>query len=246
MPDFLRPEAFPPRVRAAVSPRAGGVSRGRYASLNLGDHVGDNPARVAENRRRVRRMFDLPGEPRWLEQVHGSSVAREAAVPGRAAARADAAVTREPGVVLAVLTADCLPVLVASRDASEVAVAHAGWRGLAAGVLEAALAAMDHLPADLVAWLGPAIGAEHYEVDGTVREAFAAGPGMPDGFRPSGRRGHWQCDLAALARARLAAAGVARVSGGKRDTFAEPARFFSFRREGETGRMAAFIWRDAR
>ncbi|MDN5864338.1 MAG: peptidoglycan editing factor PgeF [Gammaproteobacteria bacterium] len=244
MPDRLLPESFPAGVRAAATTCGGGVSTGRYAGLNLGDHVGDDRDHVSENRRRLRRALGLPAEPRWLSQVHGADVARQGPTAELPQSRADAAVTCEAGVVLAVLTADCLPVLLAAADGSEIGVAHAGWRGLAAGVIEAALAAMSAPPAGLVAWLGPAIGAAHYEVDAAVHDAFRDSPGAEAAFAPCRRNGHWHCDLVALARARLAAAGVPRVSGGAWDTFAEPDRFFSFRRDGQTGRMASLVWID--
>jgi len=241
-PDCLRPTAFPAGIGAASSTRAGGVSTGRYTSLNLGMHVGDDAACVAENRKRLGQFLSLPAEPRWLEQVHGTRVigcpSEAPAVPPRA----DAAVSRESGVVLAVMTADCLPVLLAARDGTVVGVAHAGWRGLAAGVIEATLAAMRVEPTEAIAWLGPAIGPAHYEVGSEVREAFTGSPGADAGFVPAARAGHWHCNLGALARARLVAAGVGSISGGDRDTFAEPGRFFSWRRDGETGRMASLIW----
>jgi YfiH family protein len=240
-PPWLRPDwDAPPGVRAAVTTRAGGVSSGRYASFNLAAHVGDDPAGVAANRVRLRQGLTLPGEPRWLRQAHGASVAYfDGSAP--TAPSADAAVTFEPGVVLAVLTADCLPVLFAARDGSAVGIAHAGWRGLAAGVIEATLAALALPPESLRVWLAPAIGPRHYEVGEEVHEAFVSSPGIEKAFAPT-QKGHWHCDLAALARARLAAAGVRDVAGGHWDTFADPRRFYSHRREGETGRMASLVW----
>ena len=231
----------PATVHYACTLRTGGVSAPPFASLNLGLHVGDAPAAVAENRRRVQAALALPRAPLWLDQVHGTRVAdadREAAP-----AAADAAVTREPGRVLAIQVADCMPVLFASDDGRVVAAAHAGWRGLAAGVLEATVAAMKLDPQRIHAWLGPAIGAQHFEVGAEVRAAFVAqDPEAADGFT-SNARGRWQCDLLRLARARLAASGVGRVSAANLCTYAQAERCFSYRRDGRTGRMAALIWR---
>jgi YfiH family protein len=215
-----------------------------FDSLNLGAHVGDSPSAVAENRRRVRTLLSLPAEPAWLEQVHGARVADLDAPGGASLAPADAVITCRPGKVCAVQVADCLPVLLAARDASAVAVAHAGWRGLAAGVLEATVAKLAVSPRELIAWLGPAISARYFEVGGEVRAAFLGGdPGAASAFTPN-PRGRWQCDLGALARRRLAALGVTEVSGGTWCTYAEPARFFSYRRDGRCGRMGALVWLD--
>jgi purine-nucleoside/S-methyl-5'-thioadenosine phosphorylase / adenosine deaminase len=241
--EVLTPEwRVAPTVRAAFTLRSGGVSAAPFDSLNLGAHVGDVAAAVAENRRRVRLRLGLPAEPAWLEQVHGTRVADLDGSGAEARAPADAVLTRAPGRVCVVQVADCLPVLFAARDASAVAVAHAGWRGLAAGVLEATVARLGVLPANLCAWLGPAISARHFEVGCEVREAFLArDPGSGAAFELNAR-GRWQCDLAALARRRLKALGVAEVSGGLGCTYADSARFFSFRRDGRCGRMAALIW----
>jgi hypothetical protein len=238
MPDWRVPAA----VHAAFTLRTGGVSAAPFGSLNLGAHVGDSPAAVAENRRRVRVRLDLPAEPAWLEQVHGTRVA-DLDAPGEAGrAPADAVVTRRAGRVCAVQVADCLPVLLAARDASAVAVAHAGWRGLAAGVLEETVAKLGVAAGGLIAWLGPAISAAHFEVGSEVREAFlSADPGASGAFALN-QRGRWQGDLVALARRRLTALGVTEVSGGTWCTYADPARFFSFRRDGRCGRMAALVW----
>jgi YfiH family protein len=230
----------PAGVRAAFTLRAGGVSVAPYASLNLGAHVGDAPASVAENRRRVAAALRLPAEPAWLEQLHGTLVAdldAQARVPA-----ADAALTRRRGRVCAVQVADCMPVLLAARDASVVAVAHAGWRGLAAGVLEATVRALAVAPAQLLAWLGPAIGTEHFEVGAEVRAAFMAHDARAASAFSANARGRWQCNLAALATARLHALGVRAVSGGQWCTYADADRFFSYRRDGRTGRCAALIW----
>lgn len=243
VPEVLTPEWRAPRaVHAAFTLRGGGVSVAPFDSLNLGAHVGDSPAAVAENRRRVRVGLNLPAEPAWLDQVHGTRVADLDAPGETGRAPADAVITRRAGEVCAVQVADCMPVLFAERDASAVAVAHAGWRGLAAGVLEATVAKLGIARGGLIAWLGPAISVRHFEVGGEVRAAFLPGdPGAAAAFAPNAR-GRWQCDLGALARRRLAALGVTEVSGGTWCTYADPARFFSFRRDGRCGRMAALIW----
>jgi hypothetical protein len=254
--DWIVPEwPAPAAVRALVTTRAGGVSAGPYATMNLGfatpaRTTGDAPSAIAENRRRLDGF--LPSPPVWLDQVHGTTVATidgANAIAARAVPPvADAAVTRERGVVCAVLTADCLPVLFADRAARAVGIAHAGWRGLAAGVLEAtvaALAAQGVAPADLLVWLGPAIGPAAFEVGADVVAAFrATDPGAGASFVPQAG-GRWHADLYALARRRLAAAGVGSVAGGGLCTHADAARFYSYRRERETGRMAALVWLDA-
>jgi len=238
--EILRPDwEAPAAVGAAATTRSGGVSEGSFASLNLGDHVGDDPAAVAENRRRLTEALDLPGEPAWLAQVHGTRVV--AARPGGTSAEADAAVTREPGVVCAVLTADCLPVLLASRRGDEVAAVHAGWRGLANGVVAAALQAMETAPAELLAWLGPAIAQPAFEVGSEVRERFVERDVVNAAFFAPNDRGRWQADLAGLARRELEAAGVT-VSGGGFCTHDETERFFSYRRDGDCGRQATLVW----
>lgn len=241
MHDWIVPDwPAPSGVRALVTTRSGGVSAAPYATLNLGAHVGDSADAVAENRARLRRH--LPAEPCWLEQIHGTAVA-DADHAGRGVPRADAAVARQPGRVCAVLTADCLPVLLCRDDGAVVAAAHAGWRGLAAGVLEAAVAAMDGPAHRLLAWLGPAIGPQAFEVGPEVRDVFVAhDAAAAQAFAP-GRGDRCFADLYRLARLRLAAAGVMRVSGGGWCTFGDAARFYSYRRDGRTGRMATLIWR---
>jgi polyphenol oxidase len=240
--DWLRPDwPAPAHVRALVTTREGGVSRDAYASLNLGAHVGDDPAAVAENRRRLVEAAALPAEPIWLSQVHGLGVAKLAA-DSKPGIEADAAMTDSPGVVCAVLTADCLPVLFCDRLGTRVATAHAGWRGLAGGILEASVEAMDTPPEDLHAWLGPAIGPAAFEVGDEVREAFVARhPAANTAFIPS-PAGRWLADLYTLARLRLAACGVRSVHGGGECTFTDAQRFYSYRRDGDTGRMASLVW----
>jgi YfiH family protein len=230
----------PGNVRSASTTRSGGVSVPPYDTFNLAEHVGDSPAAVAANRTRLRQRLDLPSEPLWLEQVHGRKVVDADTAGLRPAA--DASFSRRPGRVCAVMTADCLPVLLCDRAGTAVAAAHAGWRGLAAGVLEASVEAMAVDPGQLLAWLGPAIGAQAFEVGGEVRTAFtAAHARAADAFtvRPNGR---WLADIYALARIRLQAAGVGAVYGGGRCTCSEPDAFFSYRREQVTGRMASLIW----
>lgn len=229
----------PGGIVAGCTIRTGGVSEGPYRSLNIGDHVGDDPAAVVENRRRFLAACELPNEPGWLNQVHGTRVVIDPA----AGDEGDAALTRTPGVVCAVMVADCLPVLLCSDDGREVAAAHAGWRGLAGGILESTIAAFDAAPGQLSAWLGPAISQDAFEVGAEVREAFLqADEASAADFSPN-ENGRWQADLFGLARRRLAAAGVGSLFGGGLCTYTEPARFFSYRRDGQCGRMAAFIYR---
>lgn len=231
----------PGRVRALTTLRTGGVSGGPFASLNLGARVGDDPGAVATNRQRLAAAAGLPAEPVWLKQVHGVRVV-QADPPNVREADADAAVTDQPGVVCAVLTADCLPVFLARMDGSAVAVAHAGWRGLAAGVIESTIAALDPAHGPLAAWLGPAIGPDAFEVGPEVREAFVdCHADDASAFHP-GHGDRYLADLYALARARLSRAGVTTVSGGGHCTYAEEAAFFSHRRDGLSGRMASLIW----
>ena len=245
---ILTPEwPAPPGVRAAFTLRSGGVSAPPFDSLNLGAHVGDEAQAVAENRRRVRAQLRLPEEPAWMAQVHGIDVL-DLDAPGQGAATAvasaDAAFTRRTGRICTVQVADCLPVLLAARDGSAVAAAHAGWRGLAAGVLEATVRRLAVEPGQLLAWLGPGIGPAHFEVCQEVRRAFLMRDVAAAGAFTDNPRARWQCDLVALARARLAALGVAAVFGGEWCTYADATRFFSYRRDGRCGRMAALIWRE--
>lgn len=284
----LRPDwPAPAGVRAMVTTREGPAPvRDSPYGFNVGTRCGDDPAAVARNRAFLRDALQLPAEPCWLHQVHGTRVVafdspRPNLAPqageqdGRATRKdafalplageggphavrtgegnaaqdlpepeADAAVTRTPGVVLAIQTADCLPVLFRADDGSEIAVAHAGWRGLAAGALENTLAAMRAPRASIVAWLGPAIAARSYEVGGEVCEAFIAHDAAARSAFTATRPGHWWCDLYALARQRLDAAGIQRVSGGNFDTFTDP-RLHSYRRDGaRSGRMVSLVWLD--
>lgn len=246
-----------------------GVSKVPFDTFNMGNCTaveGDDPADVARNRDLLVEHARLPAEPRWLRQVHGAGVVRfggEAGVPAGTASRetgsgsqagsdpiaaaspeADASVTSDPGVVLAILTADCLPVLFCADDGSEVAAAHAGWRGLADGVLEATVAAMRTPPERIRAWLGPAAGPQRYEIGVEVYDAFVSRDWGAGSAFTSTREHHWHVDLYALARRRLAAAGIAadQVTGGDLCTLAAPDRFFSHRRDKRTGRMVSLVW----
>lgn len=257
LPDALRPAwAAPPNVVALMSTRAGGISAAPFDSLNLrppalpGDAV-DDPAAVRENQRRF--AAALGAQPVWLDQVHGADVVRLTAAdlqPGRPHPQADASVSTEPGVACAVLVADCLPVLLCSANGRAVGAAHAGWRGLAAGVVEHTLQALcvaaGCRPDEVLAWLGACIGPQQFEVGADVLEAFGADPAAPDPARfvhrprPDGAP-RWLANLPRLARDRLQYAGVVDISGGERCTVSEPSRFFSYRRDRITGRMAAAI-----
>lgn len=244
----------PPGIGALTTLRhcdGAGISVAPFDSFNLGNHVGDSgddPHAVEANRRALIDRFALPTTPRWLQQVHGVDVVRfERCItsvrrPDPGVPRCDAAVTSDRGVVLAVLTADCLPVLLCAQDGSEVAAAHAGWRGLASGVLEATVASMRTPAEQLIAWMGPAAGPRAYEVGAEVRDAFMTDdPADATAFAPT-RPEHWLCDLYMLARRRLVRCGVASVHGGDRCTIGEPERFFSHRRDGRSGRMATLVW----
>ena len=252
---LLRPD-WPavPGVHALTTLRGPhGHSQDAYARFNMGVHAGDDPRRVLDNRRDLAAGARLPSSPHWLRQVHDVRVhevrrprpfVRDAddAAPDADAPAADAAITRVPGAVLAILTADCLPVLFAARDGRAVGAAHAGWRGLAAGVLEATLRELAVPPTGIVTWIGPGIGAACYEVDVRVREAFLVRDADADVAFAATRPGHWHCDLALLARLRLRRAGVTDVYGGGFDTFGD-ARFYSYRCDGaRSGRMATLIW----
>jgi YfiH family protein len=242
--DWIAPDwGAPANVHAFVTTRNGGVSTGAHATLDLGGtgNRAEHAAAIAENRRRVERF--LPSPPRWLSQIHGHDVVDADAASPALVPRADAAVTRQPDIVLAIRVADCMPVLFAHRDGVAIAAAHAGWRGLAGGVLERTLEAMRCEPGDVVAWLGPAIGRTAFEVGADVHDAFVrddAGANLA--FAPL-RPGKWLADLDALARRRLSRAGVGSVVSSNLCTHGDPARFFSYRRDGASGRMAAFVWR---
>ncbi|MCC6534166.1 MAG: peptidoglycan editing factor PgeF [Burkholderiales bacterium] len=238
-PDWIVPH-WPAhhRVRAFITTRSGGASAGPYASFNLGDSTGDDPAAVRENKRRLHAL--LPAPPRWLRQVHGASVVRADEIDG--AIDADASYTCQAGVVCAVKIADCMPVLLSRANGACVGIAHAGWRGLAAGVVERTVAALGGEPHAVLAYLGPAIGPAAFEVGDDVRAAFCDfDAAAAAAFRPL-RTGKWLADLYALGRRRLHRSGVERVFGGGCCTYSEPVRFYSHRRNPVTGRMAAVIW----
>lgn len=232
---------LPTGVQARVSTRIGGISAAPYASLNLGDHVGDAGQSVAENRRRLVQLAGLPRQPPWLAQVHGVRIVR--LLPeSPSGLQADGCWTSELELPCAVLTADCLPVLFVARDGLCVAAAHAGWRGLVNGVLEATVQALPCDAQNLSVWLGPAIGPQAFQVGDEVRAAFVAEyPDDASAFAADGRR--WRADLFALARARLTRLGVTDVQGGDVCTHADAKRFFSHRRDGRSGRFASLIWR---
>lgn len=240
-PAFLIPDwPAPANVHACVTTRTGGVSRAPYDSFNLAAHVGDDPQAVTTNRARLRTALALPAEPAWLTQVHGIAVID--AAHGAGAPPADGTFATMPGAVCAVLTADCLPVLLCDRAGTRVAALHAGWRGLAGGVIEAGVGALGGAGDELLAWLGPAIGPEAFEVGAEVRAAFVAHDlAAGAAFRPLGA-GKFLADIYLLARQRLAGLGVTAVYGGGRCTVAERERFYSYRRDGATGRMAALVW----
>lgn len=241
MPEFFVPDwPVPANVKALQTLRSGGVSPAPWHSFNLGDHVGDDPLRVAANRAAL--CAALPAEPCWLQQVHGTLAVDAENTPKPAIA--DAAFTRRLNRVCVVMTADCLPVLFCDRTGTVVAAAHAGWRGLLAGVIESTLVAMAVPPAEVVVWLGPAIGPAAFEVGDEVRSAFVAlDSAAASDFRAK-VEGKWLADLYALARRRLRAAGVSAISGGDMCTFSDDQRYFSYRRDGVTGRMATLIWLD--
>lgn len=249
----IRPDwpDLPAGVGALATTRKGGVSAAPWddgaggGGLNLGRHVDDVPEAVQENRTRLRAL--LPGEPAWIAQVHGADVVDASLVrPGAPVRTGDASIAAGAGIVCAILTADCLPVLFADLDGKVVGAAHAGWRGLAGGVLGATVAAMQAAGAgEITAWLGPAIGPDAFEVGGDVRDAFeAALPGAAaDAFRGyPGREGKYLADIYLLARRMLARDGVTRVHGGERCTFSEATQFYSYRRDRVTGRQASLIW----
>lgn len=229
----------PSWVRAVTTTRSGGGSHGPYASMNLAAHVADDPQAVAANRAYLREALALPAEPVWLRQVHGHGIID--ADRTAADTEGDGAVSCTPGTVCAVLTADCLPVLLCDRAGTRVGAAHAGWRGLADGVIEAAVAALNLPASGLMAWLGPAIGPRAFEVGDEVRNTFISrDPAAAAAFEPNGQG--WHADLYRLAHQRLAALGITEIHGGEWCTFEDSARFYSYRRDGTTGRMATLIW----
>ncbi|MBK1693405.1 hypothetical protein CKO09_01435 [Chromatium weissei] len=235
----------PPNVRAFSTTRSGGVSSGVFASLNLADHVGDAPADVVANRARLRTELNLPAEPCWLRQVHGCTIVTASAAHQNC--EADGVLARQAGAVCAVMTADCLPLLLCDVHGTSVAAVHAGWRGLANGVIEAAVTLLALPPQQILVWLGPAIGATAFEVGAEVREQFmtddsAAALAFQTVTATSVTPPRWRANLFLLARQRLQRLGIEQIYGGNDCTFSQPDRFFSYRRDGVTGRMASLIW----
>lgn len=239
--NWIEPDwAAPANINAATTLRTGGVSTGGYASLNPAAHVGDRLEDVLENRARIRQVLQLPAEPVWLQQVHGARVVKAEDVDS--AVQADASYSFQSGVVCAVLTADCLPLLLTNGQGTRIAAIHAGWRGLAAGIVENTLAAMEG--DDVLVWLGPAIGPARFEVGADVRQVFLQkSQAFDSAFEPCSNR-KWLADIYQLARITLNKRGVKRIFGGHFCTVTDRKRFYSYRRDGETGRMATLIWRD--
>lgn len=229
----------PANIIGATTLRTGGVSLGPYDSLNIAMHVGDDLGRVKQNRQIIKSSLDLPAEPVWLEQIHSDRVIK--AVPNMPAQQADASYTDQSGVVCAVMTADCLPLLICAVDGSQVAAIHAGWRGLLAGVIGNTVSVFGQR--ELMVWLGPAIGPDCFEIGSEVRDAFMKKSAeSANAFKP-GKCGKWLADIYQLARNELSDLGITRIYGGKLCTVTDPDRFFSYRRETTTGRMATLIWR---
>lgn len=241
-PPFIEPDwPAPARVKALSTTRQGGVSSAPFDSLNLGHHVGDDPAAVTANRAALLDTLPPGTKIQWLEQVHGTDVIQ--ATGADSYPKADASICRQPGIACAIMTADCLPVLLCNRAGTTVAAAHAGWRGLLNGILEATIATMGEPPGELLAWLGPAIGPNAFEVGPEVQAAFTAHAAASDScfLASPNRDGHFLADIYSLARQRLTSAGVSAVYGGAECTLTDAPRFFSYRRDGQTGRMATLI-----
>ncbi len=234
---------LPTGVRAAFTTRLGGVSAAPWDSFNVATHVNDDPAHVTANRTKLRELLALSAEPAWLNQVHGVAVHEIEAGAPAAPVTADAAITSRAGEACVVMVADCVPVLFAARDGSRIAAAHAGWRGLASGVLEKTVRALRVPGHELKAWIGPCISREHFEVGDEVREEFVKQDAAASAYFDRNARDKWQADLVGLAKRRLDQQGITDVSGGIWCTFADPERFYSHRRDGKGGRLAALIWR---
>jgi len=240
--DFITPDwPAPDRVKAVSTCRSGGVSEGGYASLNLANHVGDNAPAVMQNRLTLVDQFQLPAKPVWLEQVHGSRVLELAQYEGSQVVQADASISRNSHAVCAVMTADCLPILLCKEDGTAVAAVHAGWRGLLEGIVDNAVMKLAE-PGEIIAWLGPAIGPEHFEVGTEVKDAYVSQHGVMKQCFQRVDSEHYLADLYALARIVLLKCGVKRIYGGEYCTYNQADQFFSYRREPITGRMASLIW----
>ncbi|HMT94801.1 peptidoglycan editing factor PgeF [uncultured Thiothrix sp.] len=241
MNDWLKPDwPAPENVHAVCTTRSGGVSVAPFDSLNLGDHVGDTPIAVARNRQLVAEVLDLPNTPFWLQQVHGVKVAQQNV--DNLGCSADASVSFKMNEVCVVMTADCLPVLFCNRAGTRVAAAHAGWRGLCDGVLEKTVGALDCDPAEILAWMGPAIGPKAFEVGDEVRAAFMEYEQQAAQAFQATQAGKWLADIYQLGRQRLSAMGVTAIYGGELCTYTQQDLFFSFRRDQQTGRMASLVW----
>ena len=245
-PEFWLPATWPApsHVHAGVTTRIGGLSTGAYASFNLAQHVQDDPQRVQQNRQRLREQLRLPEEPRWLTQVHGNVVLNASNV--NRSPQADASYSSQPNEVCAVMTADCLPVLITDRNGKHIAAIHAGWRGLHQQIISASIGHLSVAPSELMAWLGPAIGPDAFEVGTDVYDAFLQlNPRYANAFKSKDAQ-HWWMDVYAAARWELQQAGVNAVYGGEYCTWHDRTRFYSYRRDGVTGRMASLIWYDER
>ena len=239
---FIVPQwPAPGNIVAGVSTRKNGLSLGAYDSFNLGDHVLDNPRYVAQNRGQLKKLLNLPGEPHWLRQVHGTEVVL---LPQEQERAADAALTRTPNTICVAMTADCLPLLICNKQGTEVAAVHAGWKGLALGVIEATIAKMQSKAQDLLVWLGPAISQQYFEVGAEVLNAFVVlNPDHQQAFVPTEKVGAYRADLYLIARQKLVAVGVKDVYGGDFCTYAQEDLFYSYRRDnGVTGRMASLVY----
>ncbi|SNY46578.1 conserved hypothetical protein [Arsukibacterium tuosuense] len=240
-PELLTPAwPAPVNVKAVSSTRPGGCSVGPFHSLNLGNHVGDDPAAVSYNRKLFQAIAKMPGQPGWLNQTHSTRCVTLSSGVTKAV-NADASFSQQPGLVCTVMTADCLPLLICNQAGTEVAAVHAGWRGLCDGVIENTLKLFSH-PANCLAWLGPAISQAAFEVGAEVRAAFMQQDPAAGRAFVAGEQGKWQADLYLLARQRLARCGVTAVYGGEHCTYQQARDFFSYRRDGQTGRMATAIW----
>ena len=242
-PPWWLPAAWPApaQVRAGITTRLGGGSRQKYTGFNLALHVGDEPSAVSANRVELRQRLNLPQEPCWLQQIHGNHVVPAAEGPAQPA---DGSYTTSPGPVCTILVADCVPLLLADFSGHQVAAIHAGWRGIAAGIVDAALAVMHAPPGQVLAWIGPCIGPNRYAVGAEVRSAcLQMEPDAAECFQPTVRN-HWRADLRRLVRTGLQRHGVGAIHDTDICVYDKPEHFFSHRRDGQTGRMAALIWID--
>jgi len=236
----------PTHIKAGTTTRIGGVSQSPFDSLNFGLHVEDNPEHVAVNRQRLREYLNLPSEPNWLDQVHGCTIANDQNYQPGQSKQADASMTRTIGSVCAVMTADCLPALITDKDGTCVAAVHAGWRGLAQGIVLKTVDAMSIPKQDLLVWLGPAIGPKQFEVGPEVREQFINQNRLhAKAFITGQRSDKWYMDIYQIARQQLKDHGLEQIYGGELCTFEDAKRFYSYRRDGKTGRMVSLIWMES-